>query len=40
LALVGLTDRPYADWALDVWPALSDAVLAEAPSALPPPSSP
>jgi CubicO group peptidase (beta-lactamase class C family) len=29
LALVALTDRDFGDWALDVWPALSDAVMAE-----------
>jgi CubicO group peptidase (beta-lactamase class C family) len=27
-ALVCLTDRPYDAWALDVWPAFSDAVIA------------
>jgi CubicO group peptidase (beta-lactamase class C family) len=30
LALVCLTDREFGPWALDAWPALSDAVLAEA----------
>jgi CubicO group peptidase (beta-lactamase class C family) len=29
LALVALTDRDFGEWALGVWPALSDAVLAE-----------
>ena len=29
LALVVLTDRDFGDWALDVWPALSDAVISE-----------
>ncbi len=29
LALVVLTDRDFGDWALPVWPALSDAVLAK-----------
>lgn len=28
LALVGLTDREFGDWAKEAWPALSDAVLA------------
>ena len=28
LALVVLTDRDFGDWALSVWPALADAVLA------------
>ena len=28
LAVVALTDRDFGPWALDVWPALSDAVLA------------
>jgi CubicO group peptidase (beta-lactamase class C family) len=28
LALVALTDRPFGPWALDAWPAISDAVLA------------
>jgi CubicO group peptidase (beta-lactamase class C family) len=27
LALVVLTDRDFGDWALDLWPALSDAVI-------------
>jgi CubicO group peptidase (beta-lactamase class C family) len=30
LALVVLTDRPFDDWALTAWPALSDAVVAGA----------
>lgn len=29
LALVVLTDRNFGDWARDLWPTLSDAVLAE-----------
>ncbi|MEB3982474.1 serine hydrolase [Mycobacterium sp. 663a-19] len=29
LALVALTDRDFGDWALDLWPAISDAVIAE-----------
>jgi CubicO group peptidase (beta-lactamase class C family) len=29
LALVVLTDRDFGDWALDVWPALSDAVISD-----------
>ncbi len=29
LALVALTDRDFGEWALGVWPALSDAVIAE-----------
>ncbi|GAB7143095.1 serine hydrolase domain-containing protein [Mycobacterium riyadhense] len=29
LALVVLTDRDFGDWALDLWPALSDRVLAQ-----------
>jgi CubicO group peptidase (beta-lactamase class C family) len=29
VALTCLTDRPFGDWALEAWPALSDAVLAE-----------
>lgn len=29
LALVALTDRDFGDWALECWPALSDAVIAE-----------
>jgi CubicO group peptidase (beta-lactamase class C family) len=29
LALVVLTDRDFGDWALPVWPALADAVLAD-----------
>jgi CubicO group peptidase (beta-lactamase class C family) len=32
LALVCLTDREYGPWALDAWPALSDAVIAAVPS--------
>lgn len=28
-ALVVLTDRPFGEWAMPLWPALSDAVLAE-----------
>ncbi|GBG37301.1 serine hydrolase domain-containing protein [Mycobacterium montefiorense] len=27
LALVALTDRDFGDWALDLWPAVADAVL-------------
>jgi CubicO group peptidase (beta-lactamase class C family) len=27
IALAALTDRPFGPWALDAWPALSDAVL-------------
>jgi CubicO group peptidase (beta-lactamase class C family) len=30
LALVGLTDLAFGDWAVQAWPALADAVLAEA----------
>jgi CubicO group peptidase (beta-lactamase class C family) len=30
IALVCLTDEPFGPWAIDAWPALSDAVLAEA----------
>jgi CubicO group peptidase (beta-lactamase class C family) len=30
IALGCLTDRPFGDWALEAWPALSDAVLAGA----------
>jgi CubicO group peptidase (beta-lactamase class C family) len=30
LALVALTDREYGPWALDAWPAFSDAVLTAA----------
>jgi CubicO group peptidase (beta-lactamase class C family) len=30
VALACLTDRPFGDWARDLWPGLSDAVLAEA----------
>ena len=30
LALAVLTDEPFGDWAAAAWPALSDAVLAEA----------
>jgi CubicO group peptidase (beta-lactamase class C family) len=29
LALAVLTDREFGDWAIETWPALSDAVLAE-----------
>ena len=29
LACAGLADRPFGDWAVRVWPALSDAVLDE-----------
>ena len=29
LGLVALTDRPFDTWALDAWPALSDAVVVE-----------
>jgi CubicO group peptidase (beta-lactamase class C family) len=29
LALVALTDRDFGEWALGVWPALSDAVISE-----------
>lgn len=29
LALVVLTDRDFGEWALEIWPAVSDAVLAE-----------
>ena len=29
LALVVLTDRDFGSWALDLWPAISDAVLSE-----------
>ena len=29
LALVALTDRDFGDWAYELWPALSDAVIAE-----------
>ena len=32
---VALTDRPFGDWALPLWPALSDAVLAETASGSP-----
>ncbi len=31
LALVVLTDRDFGEWALPIWPALSDAVIAEKP---------
>lgn len=31
-ALACLTDREFGDWALEAWPPLSDAVLAELPS--------
>jgi CubicO group peptidase (beta-lactamase class C family) len=30
LALACLTDRAFGDWAVEAWPRLSDAVLAEA----------
>lgn len=30
VAAAGLTDRPFDDWALEVWPAFADAVLADA----------
>ena len=30
VALVCLTDREFGPWALEAWPVLSDAVLAEA----------
>jgi CubicO group peptidase (beta-lactamase class C family) len=30
LAVVVLTDRDFGPWALDAWPAFSDAVLAAA----------
>jgi CubicO group peptidase (beta-lactamase class C family) len=33
LALAVLTDRDYGPWALEAWPAFSDAVLAAAPGA-------
>ena len=29
LALVVLTDRDFGEWALDLWPAISDAVISE-----------
>ena len=29
LALVVLTDRDFGDWALEIWPAISDAVISE-----------
>ncbi len=31
LALVVLTDRDFGEWALQIWPALSDAVISEQP---------
>jgi CubicO group peptidase (beta-lactamase class C family) len=31
LALVVLTDRDFGAWALEIWPAISDAVIAEKP---------
>ncbi len=37
VGVVALTDRPFDEWrdaALDHWPAFSDAVLAEARSAV------
>ncbi len=32
LALVVLTDRDFGEWALDIWPAISDAVISEYPT--------
>jgi CubicO group peptidase (beta-lactamase class C family) len=29
LAMVALTDRDFGEWALDLWPAISDAVIVE-----------
>jgi CubicO group peptidase (beta-lactamase class C family) len=29
LAMVALTDRDFGEWALDLWPAISDAVISE-----------
>jgi CubicO group peptidase (beta-lactamase class C family) len=29
LAMVALTDRDFGDWALDLWPAICDAVISE-----------
>ena len=29
LAMVALTDRDFGEWALDLWPAMSDAVICE-----------
>jgi CubicO group peptidase (beta-lactamase class C family) len=29
LAMVALTDRDFGDWALDLWPAITDAVISE-----------
>jgi CubicO group peptidase (beta-lactamase class C family) len=29
LACAGLADRPFGPWAIEAWPVLSDAVLAE-----------
>ncbi len=40
LACACLTDRPFGDWALDRWPALTDAVLAEGRVSPPPPLAP
>lgn len=34
LACAALTDREFGDWALEAWPRLSDAVLAEAAAAV------
>jgi CubicO group peptidase (beta-lactamase class C family) len=34
LALACLTDRPFGPWALQAWPALSDAVLGRRPRAI------
>jgi len=31
LALVVLTDRDFGEWALEIWPALSDAVISQRP---------
>jgi CubicO group peptidase (beta-lactamase class C family) len=33
VAAVGLTDRGFDTWALEVWPAFGDAVLADAAAA-------
>jgi hypothetical protein len=27
--MVALTDRDFGEWALDLWPAISDAVIVE-----------
>jgi hypothetical protein len=32
LALVVLTDRDFGEWALGVWPAISDSVISEYPA--------